>query len=272
MEEKEIGKKNNSRGLVLIVVVLIIIVIVMGAYIAYDKGLIFTSNKIKESENNLKEENTNDKEETIDIDDDLVQNLYSIFRFDKSCYMSTEGLNNNNLIKLRIAYDNISKQNIDYIECSKLELSDSAYCGESMTGLMIDAYNKNDLVKFKEYEKQNYTEFISSKLIEVKVHELFGSDDKIKHESFGIDHVVEPNCNLMKYDSTNDIYARFSCEGGGTCGDSSQELVSAYKKNDELYIITNIIDPNNGNKTKVTYTFKKDKKNSKYVFKKVSEQ
>lgn len=263
MEEK----KNKNTKFIVTIVVLIILLLGLASYIVYDKVLYkYFNTSIEENKIN----SDNDQEENLDINNDLVQNLYSIFRLDRSCYMNVDNLNNNNLVKLRIAYDNIAKKNFDSIECSKLELSDSSYCGD-MTGLMIESYGAGDMEKFREYEKQNYTESISAKLIEAKVHELFGSDFKVNHESFGIGHIVEPTCYLMKYDDTNKIYAKFNCEGGGTCAFYAQNLISSYKKGDKLYIITNLISPDE-KQTKVTYIFKKDKENSNYVFEKAIEE
>lgn len=271
MEEKERKVKKNT-GLKVTIVVLAILVIALGGFIAYDKFIAKDSIKTEESKKEGNNEDTEEKEksETVDINSTLVQNLYGIFRLDKSCYINIDNLNNNNLVKLRLAYENISKQNIESIECSKLELSDSAYCG-SMNGLMIEAHGAGNMTKFREYEKQNYTDSISANLIEAKVHELFGNDYEVKHESFGTGHVIEATCYFMKYDTNNSLYAQFNCEGGGTCALYHQELVSASKKGDKLYIVTTLKDPEGNNPKTVTYTFKTDKLNNNYAFEKVDE-
>ncbi len=268
MEEK----RNANKGLIFIIVILLIGLLGTTGFIIYDKFI--TKEEVKDEK--MKEENEEkvEKEESeiVDINSDLVQNLYSIFRFDRSCYMTADDLNNNNLVKLRLAYENIAKLDMEPIECSKLELSDLGYCGIEMNYLMEEAYMANDMVKFKEYEQLNYTDSLRETLMTAKVHELFGSDTIVKHESFGTGHIVDANCNFMKYDATNHLYAQFSCEGGGICSGRSQELISASKEKDKLYIVTKLSYPSDNTTTTVTYTFKTDSINNNYVFENVVEQ
>lgn len=264
---KEESDSSQSKGLIIALVISIIILLSLVGYIFYDKVIIRNQNFKQENKIEDISDYSKNEEQIVDIHDDLIQNLYSIFKIDGRCHMNIESLNNSNLIKLRVAYENISKQNITSVECSKLELSESAYCG-SMNGLMREAYNNGDLKKFKEYEQQNYTNSIPVALIESKVHELFGSDYNVYHESFGTAQSVAPSCYFMKYDQSNNLYAQFNCEGGGACAPDSQELVEASKKGEELYIVTKLTDPN-GVQTKATYTFKKDQKNGNYVFVKI---
>lgn len=268
MQEK--CKGNSGKILIIALVVAVIIILGLIGYICYDKGIILKQNLKEDNKVEDISDHSKDEEQVVDIHSDLIQNLYSIFRLDKSCYMGIDELNNSNLVKLRVAYENISKQNITSVECSKLELSESAYCG-SMNGLMSEAYSNGDMKKFKEYEQQNYTDSISAYLIESKVHQLFGSDYNVYHESFGTGIAVNPSCYFMKYDKDNNLYAQFNCEGGGTCAPSSQELVKASKKGEELYLVTKLTDLN-GVQTKATYTFKNDQKNGNYVFVKITKE
>lgn len=254
MEEKN---KKNGKGMVASLVLALVVILGLVMYICYDKGILFTKNQEttvnKKNENEIEESEI--QEQTVDINSELVQNLYNIFRMDKGCYMTVDGLNNDNLVKLRIAYDNISKQNIGMVECSKLDLSTNRneYCGS-------DYKNTTGV--------GSYTRSVNEDVIEAKVHELFGSDYKVSHASFDTaGHTVQPSSsNYMKYDAANHLYASFNAQGGGTCGGaSSQTITSATKKKDELYIVTTFKNIR-GNQSKISYTFKKDSVNENYVF------
>ena len=128
---KEESDSSQSKGLIIALVISIIILLSLVGYIFYDKVIIRNQNFKQENKIEDISDYSKNEEQIVDIHDDLIQNLYS-----------------SNLIKLRIAYENISKQNITSVECSKLELSESAYCG-SMNGLMREAYNNGDLKKFQ---------------------------------------------------------------------------------------------------------------------------
>lgn len=268
MEKSKNGKGNNS--FIVIIVLLVIALIGLIVYICYDKGLILKNNRnIKVTD--VKNENTT-KEQNIDINNAMVQELYNIFKLSTdsdSCYMSVDSLNNSNLVKLRIAYNNISDSLYNNVNCGELELYEGGICGSmEHNSEMLKAYGNNDMVKFRELEKQNYTDSISAEVMERKLKLLFGSDFSVKHESFGYGHLVEPSCYVMKYDENKKLYARFMCEGGGTCGGVSQELLSATKKDNKLYINTKVTEYDN-QEYDVKYTFKKDTINENYVFEKV---
>ncbi len=275
------GEKNKIRSLIIALIIAIAIIVCLVIYLYYDK--VITSN---DSKNNLEtaEKNTVNKEESIDINSDLVQKLFSIFRLDYyNGVISVDSLNNSNLAKLRLAYDNIPEKDYGIIDCSELDLtSDSSYCGET-TSDMDNAHEENNEELFKKYEAENKTDSIDTSIIERKIRELFGSNYKVKNESFGISS-LEPSCHYMKYDSNKKVYATFHCIGGGTTSnDMTQELVSASRINNELRIKTvlqtqsyqmceeaNCINEKTTT-TNLTYIFTKDSKNGNYVFEKVEE-
>lgn len=196
MEEKVV--KNSSKGYVVVIVILLLINIAMVLYMIYDKGLIFSKDKV---DNQKTEEIIENKQEDIDINSALVQNLLNTFSFEKSYWMTVDDLNNSNLAKLRLAYDNMPKKNFEIISCSKFQLPvDHGTCGRATSEMENVIYN-GDMVKFRDLERRNITTSISSKLIELKLHELFGSDYKVNHESFGLGtDDCDPLYYFMKYD------------------------------------------------------------------------
>lgn len=75
MEEAEVKEKKTNKAIyiyIILVVVLVIIIILMGLYIAYDKGVIFSSEKeIKESNKSKKKTVVPEKEELYDFEDEI---------------------------------------------------------------------------------------------------------------------------------------------------------------------------------------------------------
>ncbi len=84
----------------------------LGAFIAYDKLFVNTNNKETTSS---KIEKSKNKEE-LDINDSTVQELFSAFEM-TPCYMSVDGLNNDNRVRLRLAYDNAEYKNVYSSNC-----------------------------------------------------------------------------------------------------------------------------------------------------------
>lgn len=259
MEEKNLNQGKSRNGIGNALGMALVVIIILVAYICYDKGIILNDNQptptpVADKKQKEKEEQKEAQEKTLDIQSNIVQNLYAIFRFDQACYMTVDGLNHSNLVRLRIAYDNISKQNIKTIACTQLAAQKSPYeeCGGGQGG---------------------YTSYVTADIVEAKVHELFGSDYQVNHESFGtVGHTVQPQGIYMRYEAASKLYAEFTDPAGGTCGgESSQKIVSASTKGDELYLVTTLNHPRDG-QHQLTYTFRKDKTNGNYVFVKVAQQ
>ena len=256
--------KKTNKGLIVTIVILIILLLGSGGYIVYDKLMV---------KKDTKEVTRTEKVEELDINNDLVQEFFGIFRLDQACYMSVNDLNNNNLLKLRLAYNNLGESNFSTVSCSEVGavVGKASYCG-GMNGEMSEAYGTGDMNKFNEATKNNYTTSLDANILRRKVRELFGSDFKVKDEDFGIGNDVEPSCYLMHYDKEKDLYAKYSCEGGGTCGGGvKQTIKKATKTGDKIKIITDMLDEEKNESTTVTYYFKYDKENYHYVFDKAEE-
>ena len=247
MEEKKSGK----GGFVVVIVILLLICGLMGTFICLNWEKIFDKDSTvvsstKQKNNDIKGK-TSTKEE-LDINSALVQGLYDTFK-DSTCYMNVNGLNSDNKVRLRVAYDNISRINIGSSSCSELPATNDlgGSCGTGHT-----------------------THTITAKVLENKYHELFGTDSEFKNESFGTGHTADPQCYSMTYFADKGLYAEYNCEGGGTCATSKQTLVSAYKESDKLYIITDYKNEYEYGDTvkKVIYQFKKDNILGNYVYEK----
>lgn len=253
-------ESRKQNGVIVALVLAIIVIIGLIFYICYDKEVFGNADQKKEV-TTTSEPKKEKEEQKLEINNDIVQRLYQIFRMDHGCYLTVDGLNHDNLVKLRIAYDNISSSNFQTMECSQLEPAQypREYCGNDHTNPTGEG---------------SFTSTVSEDVIAVKVRELFGSDYEVHHESFDTaGHTVKPSSSAyMKYDATHHLYAKFNAQGGGTCGGAAtQSIVSATKKGDELYIVTNFVHPRDG-QSKVTYMFQKDKENGNYFFVKATQE
>lgn len=279
MEEEK--KKSGKGGLVVIIIILLLLCCAMGALLFLNKDVLLEKyfNKTETTE----EENTDNKEseekeeiEEIDIKSAIVINLFNTFRMDKACWMTPDGLNKDNKVKLRLAYESVI-DNYDMIPCSKVGGTISgSYCGGDFWGdkEISNAYLDSDKTRFTQLiEERVQTRSIKQEVLKAKVLELFGNNYDYKDEDFGTGHEVEARCHLMHYVPSEGVYAAYGCEGGGTCSGKEQEVTKAYKQGENLYIETNYKTYENEAKTeKVTYEFQKDKVNSNYAFVKVTKE
>ncbi len=104
--------ENNSnktgKGLIIVIILLVLIILGLVGYICYDKGIILKPKQV------VTTNKVNNKEE-LDINSGLVTNLFNIFRLDNFGYSSVqeETINNSNLAKLRITYENIAIKDLN---------------------------------------------------------------------------------------------------------------------------------------------------------------
>ena len=230
---------SKSKRMVILIIFLLIIALLVGCFVIRSFN----------------------KKEKIDIKSGVVESLFSTFRMDEGCYKTVDGLNNSNLIKLRIAYEALPAHVFRTVECSKLSINSA----EGLRCSFLEGHNE--------------TTSVDSKLLEAKVHELFGSDYKYKPEAFGL-VVVEPKGSSMYYDEKNKIYAQYYGDSSINCYERSEKVVDAYKLGNKLYIETNYkysyddkeSEKIKKKKSKLTYQFKWDEGYQKYVFDKVSEK
>lgn len=263
-------KTKNNKGLVVVIITLMVIILGLIFYISYDKGLIL--NNKKSTEIKAINSNMDKKEENVDINSSLIKHLLKTFEIDETV-VTVDGLNNSNLTKLRIAYANISNsKSIKSIKCSDvMSDDDSSYCGimnEEMSKIYNSTASTNS-PEFKAAEANNLTSGVSQEDMEEELKWLFGSDFKIKHESFGLNMGVEPTCSYAKYVADKKVYANYYGECGGTSLEPTTKVISATKKGNILKINVDIILENTHS---VTYEFKKDKINENYVFVKVEDR
>ena len=194
------------------------------------------------------------------------------------CFFFGEKLNNDSLIRLRVAYESIPS--LDVINCNEVGgllkyknengvLVLNAYCGSYPTQGMTDAYSRGDLAKFEEESEKNTTYGVTASKLKEQYYKIFSDNYSYKDESFGMGSSIEPYCTLMSYDKNKKLYAFYSGQCENTCTGGSQILTAAYEENDTLYVYTDYTDSNNGT-TQIVYEFTKSGDN--YLFEKVREE
>lgn len=292
-EKKELieEKKNNPKPLIITIILLATLVLGLVGYIAYDKLYLEKKADKEISTSSLDEEKSSVKEE-LSLNDATVQKLFSIFSLNNGTYMT--GLNDDNRVKLRIAYENIAETDFSEISCaivgglvidtdsnSSNPVKDyRGICGsesaregsEEYQKEYANAFSNNNLAELKRIVEKYYsTKSVASKIMKEKIEELFGSDYLYHPEDFGTWRDVEPNCFFMHYDEKNEVYAYYTAPCGGTGERYSEELVSAYKEGKKLYIEGKVSRTMVDSEIQKTiYQFQKDTKNGNYVFVKLT--
>lgn len=195
-----------------------------------------------------------DEEINLGVDSDLATMLFDAFKFEGRIYLNVDGLNNDNKVKLRLAYEMLSQNKIGTISCDDAIIESGRMCGDD------DGNSTNGT---------SFTKKISESDISRYVRLLFGSDVKFNNETFGVGLSTGSKGPIMYYDSNSKNYYYSGYNGGGTRIGSSQSLESATKKGDTITLKTKLTI---GDSTSdVIYTFKKDKVNYNYVFDNVKE-
>ena len=281
------NKQKNNKPL-LIVLVIIFVGLAFGCGICLGKQLYETDEKSNEPTNdetiesdpsddeeidldvndsNETIDNSNDEKIVLDVNDSLVKKMINIFGY--NCELLGEKLNKSNAERLAIAYENIEKKYVTDARCItqgakgvlyNSDQSIKAYCGPLMSSEMQKLYYSGDTKAFEEEASKNITNVVHEENLKNKYTELFSSSYEYKSETFG-------GCSFMEYNSSNKNYAQYSMECGGTCGEEKQEITSAYKQGNKLYIETNYEKEND--KIKVNYEFVLE--NGSYKFLKVTE-
>ena len=243
-------KKNTA------IVILVIIVLGLVGYIVYDKITAESRYKclIDDSEKAETVENKN-----LDINDDIVVELFNTFRIDNACYKKNISFDKNTE-RLRLAYESIQSSIFETKQCSDIGVTtgeNGSFCGSLHEPNIMNAYIQGGQA-LENALQSNMTKTISSKAIEAKYKKLFGADSTYKTESFGIGPTdADPVCFYMNYIDNKDLYAEFTCEGGGTCALGKQEIVSAKLNDGTITMETKYTLPD-GDEQTITYEFTKD--------------
>ena len=259
-------KKGKKNVLLYIIIFILVICLCTTSTILFLKKDVIV-NKTSSDKNNVntskesygtpisgpKSEDT-DEEINLGVDSDLATMLFDAFKFEGRIYLTVDGLNNDNKVKLRLAYEMMPQNKIGTISCDDAIIESGRMCGD-------DDRNSTNGTSF--------TKKVSESDISRYVRLLFGSDVKFNNETFGVGLSTGSKGPIMYYDSNSKNYYYSGYNGCGTRIGSSQSLESAIKKGDIITLKTKLtIGDSTSN---VIYTFKKDKVNYNYVFDNVKE-
>lgn len=265
-ESKSLDFNNKKKVRKFIIIGFVFLFIIFIFLLAYSNGLIFSSKEKNSDVDKSNEPGIN--KIPVDINSVEVVSMFSKFKISNNCLYNTELLNSDNLVRLRIAYENIDVKYFINASCSNTSCNmNPEHCGESITQEMKNALKKHDLERYRVEERKNITKTISAKILEDKYKELFGSDSNVVHESFGIGGNLSPSCRLMKYESDTSTYYYYnSDECNNNCSvDVHEKIIESYKIDDNLFVVSSY---NSGNtRYNVIYEFRVDPKTQMYVFK-----
>ena len=269
--KKTVKGKALSAWLVTIIVIFMLITFGLGMFLGKE---LFSEKKESENKNDDKEVVDNSKEEKenntridLDINDETVQKLFEIFRYDKEhCFLIDNALNTSNTARIELAYILLDDSYRKTRTCSDLtpvlyDETDSRiaphYCGKMSDEM--SKYYSNNKEAFEKATLNNNTEYVEAVNIHNKFNEIFSSDYTYKDESF----VKGMSGAIMQYYADKGIYALYNWEAGGICNVEVHVINSAYKIGNSLFLETTL------DQTKINYEFRLE--DGKYKFVKVVE-
>ena len=212
----------------IVIVLLIVLVLALGGYIAYDKIYLKenteTTNTSNKNENKEEEEEKEDEEISLDVNDRLVQELYSLV-VDKENYYPHHYFNldvDEELVstmseekKMQLIYHNFS--NFKYTSC------------QNINPQKIDNFTCSDTTR----------NTISKDEVERIYKKVFGKNAQLNTAT----EIKTSSLEMEKYvyNSNLNAYISYAIEGGGT-GNSitTTTITRATKKDDELKIYEHV--------------------------------
>lgn len=234
MEQKKEPIKVRLTTVILVFIILLLILAICGMYFYYNmeinkkelnqnENIVETSNKTQETTNEVDKNLVSAEVKEIDINSNLVQELYKYVLKSNSCVEEIAYQNQ------KVTVDNLSNtaklmtifENIDDFEADDTKTNKTDY------GISTHYY----------FEKET---------IENKAKKIFGKDVIINHETL-------PNLLAKEIVFTNGRYDKYDIQGGGgfLWEDSTQKLLKAEQNNNEIYIYDKYIhvvrDENNYN-------------------------
>ena len=249
--------KKSNKG---IIILLIIIILGLVGYIIFDKMPKEKKEDKKQTETTTE---TTPKTTTLATTDPLVIKLFMIAREDL-WYKHLEKNDSLQDYMGTIALAQLPQSVfLPYSSCQNLDpLSTRGnYCGLQMNDAMSKAYGSADTEAFKQAAKTNSTTVVDATILENKIKEIFGQDinfDRKDFEGLGFGPV-------WHYNQSENVYAEYGCECGGTHPARDQVINSATKDNDTITLVTTFTEGEE-NQT-ITYTFTLEKATNNYIYK-----
>lgn len=220
------NKKNFVIG---ILIVLLLCSVGLIVYLYIDK-----SNSVVNDENvEQKEEVVENKIEELDVNDELVQNLYKkIDVFTTNMYKDYFGY----IFKDRLIYSDIPNDVKLYVAMQNLLNS------------MNEDYSELENAGINEY-------YIDSLMIEKNVRDVFGNVD-FEHESFGGMCSTAKNMKGYTYDKNKlRYYVNFNCGCSFSCPFIKTKLIKSIKNNNDIELYQLMFYRENGTENNEPYDY-----------------
>lgn len=221
-------KKPSSVPMILFVIVMILFVATLGM-LFYKEFFTKNSKEVTEPEAEQKEEQEEEKEEineTLDINDDLVQQLYSYMAIS---YPWLGGITSDKTKITASEIDNGSKLFLGYLQLNQREVKYES-CGNYPEAMSEN--NTDGILCGERNNMELYTAVISGTDLKKSVETIFGPNT-YQSETF---RGAGSDVFIYRYLPDKDVYVYQTYNGGGERVVESEELVSARKTNDSIIL------------------------------------
>jgi len=229
-------REKNKNGKKKIIIIIISVLVILGIVAA-----IVIPNLIKKG---------NKKEEVLTKESKVVKELFDTFKEnDNNLYsFAEEHQDNIELYKMAVTYLSIPNSKFKETKCSQVDVD----IEEDRT---CNKYNGDVL------EQDSTVRYISEEVFEKQYKKLFGKENNYTN------HSIIEGCFALHYDNQNKNYVEFT---KGDCSESitlKKQEITKVKQDGKKLIIETVGENENGSiKTKITYTFEKEKSTGNYIF------
>ena len=257
-KKKKKKKKKKSNEVLNVFVVLFIFVASMSIFY-------FVLTRLEDTNNDgrLIDELFKGNSEELDLNNEVVSNLYNIFVEDNQVkLMYGEKLNNSIHSKLFFTYNALRN---DFVEVSCEEMGLVILYDESnyVTAMCSMEFAETDKIEEKEQEIRTKTTYgIAEKSFRNKYKELFG--EEVEYEKLDFEYSTD---QIMHYDSRSKMYVKYYNDTTSTGDVVSAAFRDATLRGNQLVLGINYVTTTSAGAKReyyVNYTFKTNDK--KYVF------
>lgn len=201
----------------------------------------------------------------IEINNDIVQHLFEIFREDHNCmYNYVNNINGSNKSKLVIAYNYLVDSNGVTTSCGNyntLVISNRYFCSDTLD-INYNLYDAGITSnQFISYLKTNHTVELDAGLLDQEMNNIFGNGAGYIKEDF-----FYSNDSYIHFDGNTNKYVMYKYfNNNEVCKNYNEELISAGSSNGVLEIRSKLMEGNNTIRT-INRVFKFDQNTGKYAF------
>lgn len=263
---KELEKSNRwMKGILLALTGIFFIGLCVGFGYILGNNNNNDNEEIENKEDKDKEEKENDEEEieVLSVESKVVKDLFEVFK-EESCFEVDifKNLNDSRDAKMYLVYRELNESEFTEMRCGDLNDSyvDGYYCASNEEA--FEYYGSNE-VKFQQAIANEKIKVVKASLVEKKYKEIFGKNANYTDETFKILDGTIPY--FAYYDSKNDVYAEFSCNCGGMCGEEFEHTLDSIEQRGKILKLNTTL-VNGEVISSIVYTFEYEKETGNYIF------